>query len=227
MKTHLAVLLDRSGSMSSQKSDHEGGLKSFVEDNKKLQGDVYFTLAQFDSANPFELLYDSTPISDVDDIELIPRGATPLLDAVGEMLTHIEKANKNNPVDDVLLMIITDGYENASQKWTKEAVKKAVDEKKQAGWQILFLGANLDNFADAASMNLDMNKVVRCSNIGNTYERLSSKFVTYNTNRAAGETVMQCSSSLDFSDDDVQYMNGAKNEAVSSNSGTSADSQAS
>ena len=52
----VVVLLDRSGSMQSMKDDHEGGMRSFVEEQKKLGGDVRFTLIQFDDENPCEVV---------------------------------------------------------------------------------------------------------------------------------------------------------------------------
>ncbi len=45
----ILVILDRSGSMQSAKADHEGGLKAFLAEQRKLKGDVKFTLVQFDS----------------------------------------------------------------------------------------------------------------------------------------------------------------------------------
>src|SRR5258706_3592093 len=89
--SQIVILLDRSWSMKTCCQDHVGGIKSFVEDQKNVPGEARFTLVQFDTTNPFELIYDGVPMEKVDHIELIPRGGTPLLDAVGMTLAHMEK----------------------------------------------------------------------------------------------------------------------------------------
>ncbi len=110
--TEIVVLLDRSGSMQHGKDDHEGGLMSFVEDQQQLEGNVRFTLIQFDNVEPCEIVYDGVPIADVDQIKLIPRGGTPLLDAVGLTIAHVAERLADTKPDQVVVMIITDGQEN-------------------------------------------------------------------------------------------------------------------
>src|SRR4051812_34999613 len=85
----ILVILDRSGSMEHAVRDHEGGLRSFVEDQKSLGGDVRLTLVQFDTVNPCDIVFDRLPLADVGPIQLIPRGGTPLLDAMGLAIAHL------------------------------------------------------------------------------------------------------------------------------------------
>lgn len=158
-RTELVVLLDRSGSMQAARDDHEGGLRSFVRDQQRLAGDVRLTFVRFDAVDPFELVYDRTSLWDVkeDDFRLIPRGSTPLLDAVGRTLSHVRAAvaTQDPPPDQVVVMIITDGYENASREWTKAKVKKLIEECEALGiWKILYLGANVDAFAEAGAIGI-------------------------------------------------------------------------
>src|SRR6266404_457567 len=156
MYTDITILLDRSGSMQDAKSDHEGGLNSFVEDQKNLDGDVRFTLIQFDDQDPCEIIYDGVPISEVSKFSLLPRGWTPLLDAVGRSVTHTqERLTKYSLKPDLMIfMIITDGQENASKEFTKERVKSLVGEKEREHWKFLFLGANIDSFATGGDIGM-------------------------------------------------------------------------
>jgi len=144
--------------MEQRRADHEGGLRAFIRDQKALVGDVRLTFVQFDDRNSFELIHDGTPLGQVDEsaIELIPRGGTPLLDAVGQTLTHVTKRIDEADLkpDLVVVFIITDGQENASRKWTRERVKQAIAEREQAGWKILYLGANVDAFAEAGHLGI-------------------------------------------------------------------------
>lgn len=153
-KTEIVVILDRSGSMQTAKADHEGGLRSFVEDQKSLAGDVRFTLIQFDSTDPCEVVYDGTPIADVGGIDLVPRGGTPLLDAIGKAAAHVEKRVAERKPDQIIVMVITDGEENQSREWTRDRIKQRVTELEASGWKFLFLGANIDSFAEAAAIGV-------------------------------------------------------------------------
>jgi Mg-chelatase subunit ChlD len=180
--SEVVVILDRSGSMQSAKSDHEGGLKSFVNDQKQIAGDVRFTLVKFDTQNPCEIVYDGTPMSDVGEITLDPRGGTPLLDAIGLAVSHVENrlSKMNRRPDQVLVMIVTDGYDNASHEWTRDRIKSRIAELEKREWKFLYLGANVDAFAEASSMGISLDSSLgynanSSQAIRGTYHATSSK----------------------------------------------------
>lgn len=154
--TEIVVLLDRSGSMQTAARDHEGGLNSFVQDQRELAGDVRFTLILFDSQNPCEVQYDGVPIEQVGQCRLIPRGGTPLLDAIGRGVAHVrERVEKSGRTPDLLVcMIITDGEENSSTEFTKAQIKSLIEDREKHGWKFLFLGANVDAFAEARALGV-------------------------------------------------------------------------
>lgn len=150
----LLVILDRSGSMEAARADHEGGLRSFVRDQRDMAGDVRLTLVQFDSQDPCEIVFDRRPLEQVkdDDIRLIPRGGTPLLDAVGQAVAHLRQQLRG--AAKVIVLVITDGEENSSCEWTKDRVKALVAECQREEWQFLFLGADIDAFGEAGSIGV-------------------------------------------------------------------------
>jgi uncharacterized protein YegL len=165
MKFNVTILLDRSGSMNTGRDDHEGGLKSFVRDQRNQPGETLFNLIQFDSDDRFEVVHNGVNINevDIDSFKLIPRGGTPLLDAFGKAIALVEEQEKADKSDQVVLMVITDGHENASKEWTKATLKKAVEAHKD-DWQILFLGANIDAFGDAWDYGLKTNNAININN---------------------------------------------------------------
>ncbi len=177
----ILVILDRSGSMQDARDDHEGGLRSFVRDQQEQSGDAFFTLVQFDSHNPCEIVYDRVPIRDVNPeaIRLIPRGGTPLYQAIGEAVSHLRE--KLSDADDVVVMIITDGQNTDwHTEWNKESVKRMVEEREKAGWSTLFLGANIDAFAEGTALGVSAGGTVTYSNmipnsVANVYSLTSSK----------------------------------------------------
>lgn len=148
----IVILLDRSGSMSSIKSDMVGGFRTFIDDQKKEKGKCTVTLVQFDTQG-IEDVYVAMPIDKVPNLILEPRGGTPLLDATGKTIAATRdrlKKFKGN----VIFMTITDGLENASSEYKREAVKKMIEEQTKLGWGFLYLAANVDAFAEAQSIGV-------------------------------------------------------------------------
>ncbi len=144
--TEIVVILDRSGSMETIKSDMVGGLKKFIADQKKVKGKANFSLAQFDTE--YEIIYDSVDIQDVNDIDLIPRGRTALLDAIGKTLNRIY-------MQKAICVIITDGLENSSEIYTKPEVVRLIKSRKKFGWEFIYLGANQDAIQEGGSLGID------------------------------------------------------------------------
>ncbi len=162
--TEIVVLLDRSGSMQHGKDDHEGGLASFVEDQQQLPGDVRFTFIQFDNVDPCEILYDGVPIAEVSQMKLIPRGGTPLLDAIGLTIAHVATRLQGTQPDQVVVMIITDGQENASREYTRAQIQQMIAEYETThGWKFLYLGADVDAFAEAGGLAIASGSALKMS----------------------------------------------------------------
>ncbi|WP_206072187.1 vWA domain-containing protein [Antrihabitans stalactiti] len=148
--TLIAVLLDRSGSMHSIKSDTEGGFDAYIAEQRKQSGDVVVTLAQFD--DHYDRVYTNTPIEKVPPLDLQPRGVTALYDGIGRLTTEIGEELAAKPEQErpgtVIVVVLTDGHENASKDWTHTAVREVIThQERDYGWQFVFLGANIDAVA--------------------------------------------------------------------------------
>jgi Mg-chelatase subunit ChlD len=156
--TDITVLLDRSGSMVSIKGAMEGGFREFLHQHRAVPSSR-LTLVQFDTDNAQEVVYTAKPIVDAPQLDITPRGGTPLLDALcraidatGQRLAGMADADRP---ERVLFVIITDGQENASHEFKRGDVRDRVT--RQAGtyrWQFVYLGANQDAFAEAASFGI-------------------------------------------------------------------------
>ena len=156
--THLYFLLDRSGSMQSIKADTEGGFAAFVEEQKRAPGECRVTLAQFD--NDYDVVYAERALADVPALDLQPRGSTALLDAMGRAITDAGARLAALPEDQrpgtVIVAVMTDGMENASQEWTHPAIKALVTQQTdQWGWQFLYMGADQDAIEVGAQLGVD------------------------------------------------------------------------
>jgi hypothetical protein len=152
-RTLIAVLLDRSGSMESVKSDTEGGFNAFVDAQRAEPGEA-LTLAQFDTE--YEVVYANRPIADVPRLALQPRGGTALYDALGRLITDVGAELAAQPEDErpgtVIVVVLTDGHE-LEQEWTHAAVTAAIKRQEiDYAWDFIFLGANM--YAGAVGTSL-------------------------------------------------------------------------
>lgn len=150
-KTHIICVLDRSGSMSSIMKDSIGGFNTFLKQQKELPDDATITVALFD--DKYELLYDNVDIKEVQDItdkDWFPRGTTALYDAIGKTINNdralIKKTKKKDRPNKVLVCVVTDGYENASQEFNIDNIKKLIKDCENDDWNFIYLAANQDAF---------------------------------------------------------------------------------
>jgi len=164
--TELVFILDRSGSMYGMESDTIGGFNSMIEKQKQLEGRAYVSTVLFD--NESVVLHDRIGLHKIEPMterDYTPRGCTALLDAIGGAIHHIANVHKYARKEDVpehtIFVIITDGKENASQRYTSDRVKQMIEkEKTQYGWEFLFLGANIDVVETAHHFGIDENRAV-------------------------------------------------------------------
>jgi hypothetical protein len=140
-------LLDRSGSMETCWDDTIGGYNAFIKEQAPLGGDM--TLVLFD--HEYTEVYTRRPMADIEPLTretYTPRGSTALLDAIGRTIKEW------NAETAPTVIILTDGLENASTKFTKVHIKDLIDVKTAEGWQFVYLGANQDAFAEARSIGI-------------------------------------------------------------------------
>ena len=155
--TDITMVIDRSGSMSSIRTDAEGGINTFVDSQKSEPGEALLTLVQFDTE--YEFVHKGLPISSSPPFKLVPRGSTALLDAVGRAinetgarLSSMEEAQRPGLV---VFVIVTDGAENSSKEFTRDKIRQMIEHQQSVyNWQFTFLAANQDAFAEAASMGI-------------------------------------------------------------------------
>lgn len=150
--TKIYIVLDRSGSMESCREDTIGGFNSFVKGQCELKADkAFLSLFQFD--NEYEIVYQDKKIDEVELLNqetFIPRGSTALLDAIGRTINSVLQKTDEN----IIVVIITDGHENASHEFTKSTINKMISEKKEKGWEFIFMGANQDAIKEASNLGI-------------------------------------------------------------------------
>jgi len=157
--THIHLLLDRTGSMDKVKQETIGGVNAFIAEQQRQSGKCTFSLVQFDSNDPYEVIHDFTPIAHVaplTEATFVPRSWTPLYDAmdksVDECLKRIQ-AMDTRP-GKVIIVVVTDGEDNASTKANKTTVKDKIKTVTEKGWVMVYLGVGIDAMADGADLGI-------------------------------------------------------------------------
>lgn len=134
---NVYILLDRSGSMATLWDEALGSVNSYVQKLKKTDK---VQVAVFD--NEYDVIRD-VKVKDWEDItneDAQPRGMTALYDSCGKIMTEAEEADAKK----TLLVVMTDGFENASREHTQESIKARVKQFEDKKWEVIFLGANFD-----------------------------------------------------------------------------------
>lgn len=164
-RTELVFILDRSGSMSGLELDTIGGFNSMLAKQKALPGSANVTTVLFDDR--YELLHDRIDIQGVEPItdrDYYVRGCTALLDAVGRTIDKLSSVqnhtSKDQRADKVLIVITTDGMENASREYDLRKIRRMIESKKEEGWEFLFLGANIDAVKTAGAFGIGADRAV-------------------------------------------------------------------
>jgi hypothetical protein len=188
-----------------------GGFDEFVNKQKQGDGKASLTLTQFD--DEYEVVYADKDIQEVPSIKDIyqPRGCTALLDAIGRTVkdteTMLSKRFGNETPDRVLCVIITDGYENASKEWTRDKIVELIRDKEKGNWEFMFLSANLDAIAQAASMGIKAGSAATYLKGNNkVWGNVSKHAMNYRSADASQlESIKTCTSAM-FTDEDREEL---------------------
>lgn len=183
--TVVSFLLDETGSMMSVRDDTIGGFNAYVGDLRKAdEGHISFSLVKFDS-NRIEKVCVGVPIADVPELTTetyIPRAMTPLIDAAYKTITatreHVE-ARDDDP--NVVVVIQTDGHENASTQYKRHDLAALIKEMTAKGWQFVFLGADIDAFQEAGSWGISRDTTASYGKVrtAQTFSTMAGKTMSY------------------------------------------------
>lgn len=156
------LIIDESGSMHSIYDQALSGINETLNGIRNAQRD-YSDQNQYVSIVTFEgngvagvkTRRDRVPASKVKDMTKMdyrPGGSTPLYDAMGLAISHLDSSIDEG--DAVLVTIITDGMENSSCEYSGKAVKELVSRQREKGWTFAYIGANQDAVEVARDLNI-------------------------------------------------------------------------
>lgn len=156
--TRMVFILDESGSMAPLQKATIDGFNGLIEEQKTTEGACTVRAVAF--SNDTRTMISSTDLRNVRPLNARsyrPGGCTALYDAVGTELSRaLAQTDEDDPYDRTVFVIMTDGYENASQHYTRSQVRHLIKKaKKKYDWTFLFLGANLDAAQAAGDIGIE------------------------------------------------------------------------
>ena len=194
--TEIICILDRSGSMSGLASGVIENFNSFLKEQQSLEGEANLTLVLFD--DKYEKVYNSVNIKEVPPLTTgtyFTRGMTAMNDAIGITLNEMQRNEK------AIVLIHTDGYENASREYTHATVKTLVDQLKEK-WEFIFTGGDID----AKEMSADLG-IMRSANVsntmagtGNTYANFAATTTAYRSGGLVASAAVNLAEDGDIAD---------------------------
>ena len=189
MKTQITVVLDRSGSMGQVCDDAIGGFNTFLARQQEDADGTTLTLVQFD--HEYTVVCTETPVAEVDPLTrdtYVPRGQTALNDAIGRTIVELDERLARSRPDDrperVLFVVLTDGYENASEEFSTDRVRRLIElHEQKPGWTFVYLAADVDAFAEGGLRGIAAARAYSFSKgehgTARAFERMSDRAAEY------------------------------------------------
>lgn len=165
------LIIDRSASMNTIRDTAISGINEFIAAQKSLDIPCYITIVQFD--NEYEVLVDHQLAAEVSEFTTetyLPRGMTALNDAIGKTITTVQARHKDLKKSErpsrVIVSVITDGHENASQEYTGPMIKDLIEGLKGSTWEVLYIASNQDAIAVAQTMGISSSNALSFTSTG-------------------------------------------------------------
>jgi len=198
-RTYYQLILDRSGSMSVCIEETVNGVNSQIQRIRELserfpEQELITSLCLVN--HKLTPVWDSIRQADLREItfsDYRPDGNTALLDAIGKSIRHLQKTIGEEVARDeasVVLVIFTDGYENASQEFSHGQIASLIRDLELTNkWTFSYIGATLDAVEIAIKMNIRASNAIRYS-VADTEEihfRMSGYLDNYMEDKQQGK----------------------------------------
>jgi hypothetical protein len=172
--THIIFIVDRSGSMSNIAKDMIGGYNTFIKQQKELPNECYVSFYKFDDI--YETLFERIKLEnvvDLDETTYVPRGSTALHDAMGKTFDeygqYLYTVSDEERPERVLVVTITDGYENASRTYALAQIRDKIKLQTETyNWDFVFMGSNIDAWGAGSALGVLKSSTLQFASSGDS-----------------------------------------------------------
>jgi uncharacterized protein YegL len=197
-KTIYHFVVDQSGSMSGSEGPTIEGFNSQLKTLQELKiespdNEYIVSVTYFEDE-----VMDIVKFAAIEEIQLLsrenyrPGGMTALLDGIGKSIESIRRKYDQEIREDlasVVIVILTDGGENASKFYTQNLIAETIKELDATGkWTFSFLGADLDAVSASDNLNIRKENIISFSkgNYDKVMHQMSSSIRNYENMKSAG-----------------------------------------
>lgn len=184
LSVRAVVVLDESGSMSAIQKETISAFNEYKNTLAKTDPDARLSLYKFSDIGRTPMLGGSGPtfqmgeklrafahnvvVTEFPDLTTqtyTPDGMTPLYDAMGKTIA-LTDADWKKTKESVLVIVLTDGLENASKEFSSDAIRSLVEQREAAGWTFVYLGANQDPWKVSQMMGMSASSTMSYASTG-------------------------------------------------------------
>lgn len=187
--TLISFVLDRTGSMNKCKIATISGFNEYIETQQNTPGECIVSFTVFDSDRGVETLHECRSVHEIPlltDDTYVCRGGTNLYDAIGTTIDRtMEQVARMDTPPSVLLVIMTDGDNNASREYDRAAIVARIREMEQRGWTFVYLGANQDAWAVGQGLGFSVGNT-KSYDVGDTRRVMRGLAASTASYRSAG-----------------------------------------
>lgn len=136
MKQYIGISRDHSGSMGSRRQyalkDYNDTINVIRSEAEKYSIDTVVSVVENGIGRPARVnraivnssIYALKPL----DVYIADGNSTPLFDSIGDLIEQFESLpDKDDPMVSFLIMVITDGEENSSKRWSAQMIGKEIE----------------------------------------------------------------------------------------------------
>lgn len=180
---HVCFVLDESGSMYPSTDDVKGGFNSVINEQKaQAKGGCIISLFKFnDKVTP---VYLGKDVNDIDgnNLDYLAGGCTAMNDGIGTAIDSVGKwlaaMDENERPEKNLIVIMTDGYENASREYTLSEVRDRIKHQTEKyDWSFVYMGTNI---TDSTYSKALIDGLKNCTSMFNSRKDVDSSYDAIN-----------------------------------------------
>lgn len=220
----VTFVIDESGSMWSKKVDVIGGFNNFIDEQKKeSNGDLNVSIYTFSDDVILRVKnQNKDEIKHLTDEDYRPGGCTALYDALGKAITEtgeeLSKMDEKDRPSKVIVVVMTDGFENASQKFNKSQIKEMIEhQESKYSWSFIYIGESLDSKADADAIGIRMSGCYGSKGTRGFTKMMSNATTAYRSCAVATADTLACNYVQELTNEGTNNVTTTSDANVSSN----------
>ena len=180
---HICFIIDESGAMYRSTDDVIGGFKSTIEEQKKVtDGKCAVSLFKFNST--VSELYLGKDVNEIENLTYVAGGCTAMNDGIGTAIDKIGKWLSDMKEDERpsknLIVIMTDGQENASKEYSFDRVKEMIKHQEEKyNWTFMYMGTDITSMEDVNKLGIRMSSFSARKDFASNYSVINEASTLY------------------------------------------------